>query len=355
MKDSPSSTEQIAGFRIVRRLGDSVWEAVQPELGRRVALRRLEPDAPFRPAAWPDRPGVVDLFAVVDDASGTYIATRFVPGARTFAELSGTRAARQRGWLDQVSAILADTVHGDLTAHDILIDPSGRPHVTGFGRGPGEATADDDRAAIARLRPEPTSPARTVALGAGGVAAVLAAVVLLGGPGGESGAAPAVAAGATAYGSALGAGPVTSVDCEDRPAGGDSVACTILQGALPGRTVAAAAPGRVRAWVVQGVRGRVRLQVLRPVDGRLTAYANAALITIPDRGVHVVAADLEVPAGARFGLEVAPGSEIGIRNGVDGAQTLRFYGPLRGDRRSPAADRGAGQELLLRVDVVPGG
>ena len=56
---APPELEHIAGFRIERQLGTHVWQAVQPELGRRVALRRLEPGTEFDAARWPDRPGIV--------------------------------------------------------------------------------------------------------------------------------------------------------------------------------------------------------------------------------------------------------------------------------------------------------
>lgn len=343
---------------MIRRLGDAVWEAVQPELDRRVALRRLPPGTTVRPAAWPDRAGVVNLYAVVEDASGTYVVTRFVPGARTLAELAGARAGRRHRWLDQVAATLEGTVHGDLTAADILVDASGHALVGGFGRGAPDATAADDAAAIARLRPATRPRTRVAALAGAAVLAVGAGAAVLGARGGDAppqDPPPPVTDGATAVGSSLGAGPVASVDCEDRAPGGDSVACSILQGDLAGRPLIAPAAGIVRAWAVRGVRGQVRLQVLVP-DGRALRQTVAGpVVTIPDTGVHVIASDLSVPAGARFALGLAPGSAAGLRDGVAGARTLRFYGLLRGDPRVPDDGRGAGQELLLRVDVAPRG
>lgn len=296
---------------------------------------------------------------MVEGPDGTYIATRFVPGARTFAELSGARASRRRRWLDAVAATLEGTVHGDLTPADILIDPSGRVLVTGFGRGATDATAADDRAAIAALRPPPPTRARV----AWAVAGVAAAAVVVGGlvvafddrGGGARAPVPVVPAGAVAYGSPLTPGAVESVDCEDRRPAGDSLACTVLQGGLAGQPLTTAGPVRLRRWVVEGARGRMRLQVLQGDGGRLRVYVSGPPVTIPTTGVQVVPADVVVPAGVRFGLEVAPGSAVGIRNGVDDARTLRFYGPLRGDLRTPDTDRGAGQELLLRVDAVPVG
>lgn len=286
-----------------------------------------------------------------------------MPGARALAELSGVRASRRRRWLDQVAATLEGTVHGDLTAHDILIDPSGGVLVTGFGRGAPDATAADDRRAIAALRPPPprARTASAVAGTIGGAAIVAVGIGIgLGVASGDRGAdarppAPAVPAGAEAYGSPLAPGVVDSVDCEDRRPAGDSLACTILQGRLAGRRLTTTGPVRVRSWVVEGARGRMRLQVLRRDGERFRTYVSGHPVTIPATGVQVVAEDLVVPAGVWFALELAPGSAIGLRNGVDDALALRFYGPLRGDLRTPDAGRGAGQELLLRVDAVPVG
>lgn len=355
MRDSSSSTETIAGLRVVRPLGGSTWEAVQPELDRRVALRRLPEGAPFRPSAWPDRPGVVALYAVVEDGSGTYAVTALVPGARTLAELSGARPRRRHRWLDRVAAVLDGAVHGDLTASDILVDPSGRVMVTGFGRGAPDASARDDVAAIDRLRPGRRSVARPLLVAVGAAGVLVAGVVALAVRGDDHPGVPPVTAGATAVGSGLAAGPVTSVDCEGRPPAGDSVACSIMQGTLGGRSPVSTVPGTVRAWAVRGVRGRVRLQVVVP-DGRgFRAYVSGPFVDVTGDGVHAVSADLSVPAGSRFALELAPGAAVGLRDGVRGARTLRFFGALRFESRVPDRSRGGGEELLLRVDVAPRG
>ena len=71
-----------------------------------MALRRLEPQTAFNAAGWPDRPGVVGLYAVVEAPEGTYVATRFLPGARTLAELR----RRRRRWLEEVATALDGTV-----------------------------------------------------------------------------------------------------------------------------------------------------------------------------------------------------------------------------------------------------
>jgi hypothetical protein len=357
-KASRSSTELLAGFRVERRLGDDVWEAFQPELARRVALRRIPPGTAFRAAAWPDHPGVVVLLAVVEDPSGTYVATRFVPGARTLAELRSAPARSRRRWLGQAQEALAGTVHGALTEHDILVGEDGRALVTGFGLAPPGATEEDDRAALERMRPPRRRGAMLLAVPA--VAAAVGAGVALAGGGGDPEPsperAPRVTAGAVAVGSDLGAGPVTSADCEGAAPSGSSLPCTVMQGDLPGRPLVAASDGIVRAWAVRGVSGRVRLQVLMPVGDRFTTYNHSDMVAIADAaGTRVVPADLAVPAGARFALEVSPGATVGIRGGVPGARTLRFFSPLRGDRRTPDPAGGEGQELMLRVDLAPRG
>jgi hypothetical protein len=353
-KASRSSTELVAGFRIDRRLGESVWEAFQPELARRVALRRLEPGTRFDAAAWPERPGVVELFAVVEEPSGTYVATRFVPGARTLAELRSAPAGRRRRWLDEVASTLDGIVHGRLTEHDILIGGDGQVLVTGFGSAPAGATADDDRAVLERLRPEGRSRAWLLVPSAAALAVAVVAVVLVTAGDEEATAPPPVTAGATAFGSALAAGVLASVDCEGGVPDGGSLPCTVLQADLPGRPLVARSDGIVRSWAVRGASGRLALQVLRPVGDRFTTYNHGPMVTIERaEETHVVRANMSVPKGARFGLEVAPGAAVGLRHGVPGARTWRFFSPLRGDQRRPDTAGGEGEELLLRVDVVP--
>ncbi len=261
MAGASSSSAEPAGFRVERRLGDDLWEATQVDLSRRVALRRLPPGTPFDAGAWPHRAGVVALFAVVEHDGATYLATRFVPGARTLAQVRGA-AARRRA-LAEATATLADVLHGDLTERDVLVDADGHALVTGFGRAPAGASHGADLAALAAMGP-PESRHRRRALPLLALAAAVAVVaaVLLRGDG-PPGAAPAVTKGATAIGSALGSGPFRTRDCVgDTPSGG-SPGCTILPTALPGRRLRVSERSLVRGWAVRGVTGRVRLAVIR--------------------------------------------------------------------------------------------
>jgi hypothetical protein len=318
---SSSSTELVAGFRIQRRLGQDVWEAVQPELGRRVALRRLAPGTPFDASRWPERAGVVGLYAVVDRPDGTYVATRFVPGARTLAEARASARSRRR-WLDAVAAVLDGAEHGDLTARDVLIDGEGRAWVTGFGR----PRTGDDGEGLERLR-RGGRRARTVLIAAGFAVVALATTALLvvGGGGGE--AAPS----------------------------GNALPCTVMQMSLPGRPLEAPFGGLVHGWAVRGARGRLSLQVLTRTDSGYAVYSRTRFVTVADSGrPQYFKADASVPNGARFALEVAPDGAVGVRR-RSGAGTARFFSPLRSERREPDTSGGAGEELLLRVDLVPRG
>ena len=233
---SSSSTDLVAGCAIERPLGDGVWEAVQPELGRRVALRLYT--TPFTAGDWPEHPGVVDLLTVVDRPDGTYVATRFIPGARTLADRRAAGASRAdiRRWVDAAAATLAQVTHGDLTEHDILIGDDGRALVTGFGRG---ATGDDDDA-LARMRPRERSRGAVARPRRGGGRRRRRAA-------GERGrgrrtashdrrwrrrrrswrAPPRWAARCPADG-------IVTVDCAGEAPSGSSLPCTFMQGDLPG-------------------------------------------------------------------------------------------------------------------------
>ena len=208
--------------------------------------------------------------------------------------------ARRRRWLDEAAAALDGAVHGRLTDRDILVDADGHAWVTGFGRAPEGATADDDRAALAGLRPPARGRAWAAAAAAATLAAAVAAgVVLLRDGGRETAPAPPVPAGALAVGSALAPGDVAGVDCEGGAPGGASPACTIMQAALPGRPLVAPSDGIVRGWAVRGVRGRVALQVLVPAGGGFDAYSRSAMVTIDDpAAAPLIPADLSVPGGA---------------------------------------------------------
>jgi hypothetical protein len=108
---------------------------------------------------------------------------------------------------------------------------------------------------------------------------------------------------------------------------------------------------------VRSARGEMALVVLRPEGTQAHQVARSRNEFVADGGVHMFATDLAVVQGDLVGVLAVPGEAgIGVRPGVAGATTRRWI-PLLTAKRP--ADRGPGtgfdDELLLRVDYLPGG
>ncbi len=408
---SSSSTElEIAGFRLEGELGRGdrtvVYEAIQVNLGRRVALKLLP--AAERPGVrsieWPEHPRVVSLYATGPCEQGRFVAMQLVRGSSLarVRETSELDPARSLELLADVASALeaahrAGIAHGAVTARNVLVDGDGRALLSDFGLGPGKPTVAADRAAFAALlrdclgdrlalpqgprSPEPGElvrlarealPAPSQAHEGGGVrpgrrrlvvaavvagvaaAAALAAVLGRGEAAGD--AVPPPESGARALGSALASGGVSSVDCSGEPPTGASQACTVVQTRLPGRQVVPPGAGAVRRWAVRGARGELALQVIRARGARYVSAARSRYVLIPDEGVHVLPANLAVRAGDLIGVQLGPGAAIGVRRGVPGARTARWLGQLFLEPRPIELGAGSGfdHELLVRVDYRRG-
>ncbi len=168
--------------------------------------------------------------------------------------------------------------------------------------------------------------------------------------------APSPLPGATVLGSTL-TKPGRTVDCIGRTPTPSSPGCTIVQGGLPGRTVVVPQDGVIRRWGVRSARGELALAVLRPLDEKAHQVARSQNEFVNDGALHLFDTDLPVAQGDLVGLMAVPGgSAVGARSGVDGATTNRWIPVLTAER---APDRGPGtgldDELLLRVDYIPGG
>lgn len=403
---SSSSTElEVAGFHLEGELGRGsravVYEAIQVNLGRRVALKLLPEDEDstvVRSPAWPEHPRVVSLYATGPWEQGRFVAMQLVRGS-SLAELGETGdldPARRLELLADVAWALdaahrQGIAHGAVAARNVLVDRDGHALLSDFGLAGGEPSVAADRADFADLArdclgdllprlPDPRSLeagdvvrlAREAlpessrgtggrrrwrrGLAAAAIAGVAAAalVVLLGGS--DADPVPPPERGATALGSELAADGTGSVDCGGRAPSGASQACTVVQTGLAGRRLVPPAAGAIRGWVVRGARGELALQVIRRRGDRYVPIARSRYALVPDTGVHVLPANLAVRAGDLIGVQLAPGAAIGVRRGVAGATTARWLGQLFLEARPIELGPGSGfdHEILLRVDYTRG-
>ena len=201
-----------------------------------------------------------------------------------------------------------------------------------------------------RLRGHPVAWLAAGALATAGVAAAIGAA---GGDGGErSAAVPAALPGAQVLGSDLDE-PGRTVDCRGRRLRLGSPGCTIVQSALPGATVVVPEDGVIRRWSVRSARGELALSVVRPRGDDTFQVARSRNEFVSNAGVHLFPTDIAVERGDLIGLVVLAGSATGVaRPEVDGARTRRWIPELP---HGKPVDRELANELLLRVDYVPGG
>jgi serine/threonine protein kinase len=117
-------------YRVVRQIGSggmaSIFEAVDPRLGHRVALKRLHPHIAERPgaaarflregraAARIRHPHVVQVFALGDDESSPYLAMELLEGS----DLGAVLAREGRLGVEAALELLLPVMAGVAAAHD---------------------------------------------------------------------------------------------------------------------------------------------------------------------------------------------------------------------------------------------
>ena len=128
-----------------------------------------------------------------------------------------------------------------------------------------------------------------------------------------------------------------------------------MQTALPGRTLVAPHDGAVRRWHVRGARGEVALRVIRRRGGNFVAVGGSGYERV-DGGLASFAADAPIRAGDLIALELAPGSGGGFRGDVAGRDDDPLHLGARSEPLAPNPPPGTGrdEEIMLRVDYVPG-
>ena len=143
-------------YQIAELIGEggmaSVYRALQPSLGREVALKILSPDLASqtgllerfqyeaRTLAGLDHPNILPIFDFGSEAGLTYIATPLVKGGTLRASMPGSPMDRTAAWriLSLVGDALhhaheAGVVHRDLKPSNVLIHHDGRVFLADFG------------------------------------------------------------------------------------------------------------------------------------------------------------------------------------------------------------------------------
>jgi hypothetical protein len=385
-RTSSSSSTEVAGFRVEREIGRGsravVFDATQLSLHRRVALKLLHEPPVDSELRWPEHQHVVSLYAAGPCEDGYFVAMQLVRGCslaearrlprRTLLRLLGEVA----GALD--AAHRAGIAHGEVNARNVLVGDGERAFLSDFGLGPGGASPAGDllefaelvgeqldidapqatsaeaivEAARRQVAPEHAARRPLVAGGLAALAAVAIVAVLLLPSGGTAESVPAVLPGAVALGSAQPSSGAQSVDCAGQAPTGGSQPCIVSQTRLAGRPLRARFSGVIRRWVVRDARGELALEVLRRRGPSVYVAARTPFVGVPDRGVHVLPANMAVRAGDLVALNVGPGAAVGVSRAAR-ATTARRFGALDVNA-SPFDSRTPGQTLLLRAEYVPG-
>jgi hypothetical protein len=172
---------------------------------------------------------------------------------------------------------------------------------------------------------------------------------------GAEAAVPKPLAGTIVLGSDLSSAGQT-LDCRGKPRETMSASCAVAQAQLPGHTLVVAQDGVIRRWSVRSATGELSLAVLRPHANGVSQVARSRNEFVENDGVFTFPTDLPVQRGDRLGLVMIEGSAVGVRKGVKGATTDRWIPNIRGSE-PPTQPAGTGfdHELLLRVELLPGG
>ena len=163
-RSSPGSGERIGAYRVEKLLGrggmGEVFLAWDDRLRRRVAIKRIRRDRTLDPAlrqrllrearaaAGLSHPAIVQIFDLIEDASGDCLVLEYVEGKTLAATLAAgpletafaLRLAREIA-SGLAAAHAAGIVHRDLKPENVIVTPAGHAKVLDFG--------------LARMRPGP--------------------------------------------------------------------------------------------------------------------------------------------------------------------------------------------------------
>ena len=148
--------EALRGYRLLEQIGEGafgvVHRAVQPQVGREVAIKAIHPDLANHPdfvrrfereaqlVARLEHPHIVPLYDYWREPDAAYLVMRLLRGGSLddLIEQGPIDASQAAGIFDQVAAALSaahgqGVVHRDVKPGNVLLDEQGNAYLTDFG------------------------------------------------------------------------------------------------------------------------------------------------------------------------------------------------------------------------------
>jgi DNA-binding SARP family transcriptional activator/WD40 repeat protein len=179
--------QPLRGYRLLERVGSgsagTVWRALQPEVGRDVAIKAIHPhlandpdfirrfEAEAQTVARIEHPHVVPLYDYWREPGGAYLVMRYVRGGSLLDAIAKGPLDLDRAaiLLDQIGGALAaaaarGVVHRDVKPSNILLDEEGNAYLADFGIAKDAAATEQTepgvlKGSLAYLAPEQISGA----------------------------------------------------------------------------------------------------------------------------------------------------------------------------------------------------
>ncbi len=173
--------EPLRGYRLLEQIGEGafgvVYRAIQPQVGREVAVKSIHPELANQPdfvrrfereaqlVARLEHPHVVPLYDYWREPDAAYLIMRFLRGGSLEDLLGegGLDVDRAAGILDQVASALAaahrqGVVHRDVKPGNVLLDEDGNAYLSDFGVALGVGVPEQTTGTMIRGTPAYLSP-----------------------------------------------------------------------------------------------------------------------------------------------------------------------------------------------------
>ncbi len=173
--------EPLRGYRLLEQIGEGafgvVYRAIQPQVGREVAVKSIHPELANLPdfvrrfereaqlVARLEHPHIVPLYDYWREPDAAYLVMRFLRGGSLEGLLGegGLDLDRATAILDQVASALAaahrqGVVHRDVKPGNVLLDEDGNAYLSDFGVALGVGLPEQTTGTMIRGTPDYLSP-----------------------------------------------------------------------------------------------------------------------------------------------------------------------------------------------------